>query len=206
MRTRDFKTSTVPRSSSTTQKKDKTISPSIALRTSIVCSEEESDCAEAYLSALLSSLRVEAEGGRILLVDPPVPSKERQQRLVELLFEKFLSEGIYLNNSAVLASFYCAKESALVVDIGGENTFVTPVHEGFRLRQGLAQEGFGGETVTRAFDAFLATNKPEVFDFDFLRRRNNLNTPAHELARLELAREVKESLFKVSTSQQKVLA
>ena len=166
--------------------------------------EEESECAEVYLASLLTALRADAADSRVFLVDPPLPCRERQQRLIELLFERLNVGGLYLSSSAVLASFYFSRESALIVDVGGENTFVTPVHDGFSLRRGLVHQAFGGEDITRQFDAFLAASRPDVFDFEFIRRRGSLHTPAHDLARLELVREVKEALFKVPPAHERV--
>lgn len=110
-----------------------------------------------------------------------------------------------MRNSATLASYYCSRESALVIDIGGENTFVTPVWDGFNLTNGAKHQKIGGEVVTREFDALLRQNKPQVFNLSFMKRRNNLSGPAHDLARLDLCRDVKETIFKVAKSKAKTL-
>lgn len=157
------------------------------------------------MSNMLSQLQVDPAQHTFFLVDSPTAdAAARQKKLIELFFETYGTSGLCMRNSAVLASAYCSRESALVIDIGGDNTFVTPVCDGFNLSTGAKHQRVGGETVTREFDRFLRTNKPNILNLSFMRRRGNLNCPAYDLARLELCRDVKESIFKVAKTHSKM--
>jgi actin-like protein 6A len=117
--------------------------------------------------------------------------------MLELLFEKFHCEGLFIKSSACLSSYLFSKESSLIIDIGGHNTFVTPVHDGFQINEKVKHFKFGGENLTFSLDSFLMNKKPELFDFSFFRRNKIKGTPLENFSRLELIRDIKHSTFKV---------
>lgn len=67
----------------------------------------------------------------MFIVEKPIESMEIKKSQVELLFEKFSTKGLYFKNSAILAAFFHSKENAIVIDVGGHNTNVSAVIEGF---------------------------------------------------------------------------
>lgn len=117
--------------------------------------------------------------------------------MLELLFEKFESRGLFIKSSACLSSYLFSKENSLIIDIGGHNTFVTPVNDGFQIDDKKREFKFGGENLTFSLDAFLMQNRPELFDFSFFRRNRLTGTPLENFGRLELIRDIKHSTFKV---------
>lgn len=86
---------------------------------------------EAYYSYLFDRLNFEAENSQIFTIEnsgEPVKPKRVQ---AELLFEHYGVGGLYFKSNAVLAAFLHSRENAVIVDVGGHNTFVTPIVEGF---------------------------------------------------------------------------
>ena len=117
--------------------------------------------------------------------------------MLELLFEKFNCEGLFIKSSACLSSYLFSKESSLIIDIGGHNTYVTPVNDGFQVDEKVKHAKFGGENQTFSLDSFLMDKKPEFFDFSFFRRNKIRGTPLENFSRLEIIRDIKHSTFKV---------
>ena len=118
--------------------------------------------------------------------------------MLELLFERFDTPGLFIKSSACLSSFLFSKESSLVIDIGGHNTFITPVHDGFQVEDKGKHYRFGGENLTFCFDSFLMKHKPDLFDFSFFRRNKIKGSALENFCRLDIVRDVKHSSFKVS--------
>lgn len=120
--------------------------------------------------------------------------------MLELLFEKFETEGLFIKSSACLSSFLFSKESSLIIDIGGHNTYITPVHDGFQVANKGRHFKFGGENLTFALDSFLMEKKPELFDFSFFRRNRIKDSALENFSRLEVMRDIKNSTFKVANA------
>jgi len=76
-------------------------------------------------------MNFEAPNSQMFLIENAAEHEKAKKNQVELLFEHFNIGGLYFKNNAVLSSFLHSKENAIVVDIGGYNSFVTPVVEGF---------------------------------------------------------------------------
>lgn len=120
-----------------------------------------------------------------------------RQSMLELLFETFKTKGLFIKSSACLSSYLFSKESSLIIDVGGHNTYVTPVHDGFQIENKGKHFQFGGENLTFSLDSFLMEKKPELFDFSFFRRNRIKGTPLENFSRLEIMRDIKHSTFKV---------
>jgi actin-related protein len=67
----------------------------------------------------------------LLMIEPPIESKDSRLKLVELVFEKLGGCGLSLYKSALLTSYLYSKENSFVIDIGANNTYITPIFEGF---------------------------------------------------------------------------
>ena len=117
--------------------------------------------------------------------------------MLELLFETFKTKGLFIKSSACLSSYLFSKESSLIIDVGGHNTFVTPVHDGFQIENKGKHFQFGGEDLTFSLDSFLMNKSPELFDFSFFRRNRVKGTVLENFSRLEIMRDIKHSTFKV---------
>ena len=87
---------------------------------------------EKYLEFLVhDEMRENLRETPLLLVEPPLQSKEFRLKLVELLFEKLEGCGLSLHKSALLTSYLYSKENSFIVDIGANYTHITPIFEGF---------------------------------------------------------------------------
>ncbi len=82
-------------------------------------------------------------------IEPPLSSKEYRQKLIELFFEEYEFNGLFMHKAPVLSTYLFGLESSLVVDIGAEYTHVVPVVEGFINPKGIIRANVGGESITR---------------------------------------------------------
>lgn len=62
----------------------------------------------------------------------------QRERLVETMFETFGVPALYMTKGAVLCAFAAGRATALVIDLGGGMTYVTPVHDGYALYRGVS--------------------------------------------------------------------
>jgi actin-related protein len=54
----------------------------------------------------------------LFYIEPPLSTKEYRQKLIELFYEAYEFNGLFMHKSAVLSTYLFALESSLVVDIG----------------------------------------------------------------------------------------
>ena len=128
-----------------------------------------------------------------------VHNERHRESILEILFEHFKIGGLCIKSSACLAAYLFSKEDALIIDIGGHNTYISPVHDGFQIDDEIIHRGFGGEDLTLFFDDFLARKRKSLMEFSFFKRNNLLGTGIENFARLEIVRDIKHTTFKVGS-------
>ena len=86
----------------------------------------------------------------------------RRKQLIqatELLMEKFDCPAMFIAPTPMLAAFSHGRQTALVVDIGAGGTRVTPVVDGFVLKQSQRRSGRGGDWIGNVQWKALLENK-----------------------------------------------
>jgi len=98
---------------------------------------EDWDVVEAiWEHTLKKRLVVEPNEHPILMGEPAHTTREKREKMVELLFEKHNPPAIFLAKNPCLAAFATGRATALVVDCGGGGTTVSAVHDGYVLYTG----------------------------------------------------------------------
>lgn len=134
-----------------------------------------------------------------------------------MLFEKFQSPALFMSKDAVLNCYSCGRTSGLVVDVGASGTVITPVVDGWVETKGLNKTFIGSRTM-------------DALAYDFLRRKtssqqllpqfrlmksvnadsvltvqrvalNNVHPTYESFMQLDIARQLKESVCKMSESR-----
>lgn len=85
---------------------------------------------------MFDSMMFDPSENSILMIEPP-GTENYKKEFVEHLFEKENCSGLLFKNNASLSAFLHSKEHAIVIDIGGHNTFISTVSEGDVVAQGL---------------------------------------------------------------------
>lgn len=117
--------------------------------------------------------------------------------MLEILFEEKNLKGLILQSSACLSSFLFSKENSLVIDIGGHNTYISSVYDGFQIHEKSRFERFGGENLTYSLDSYLMDTKKSFFDFSFFKKNKLNENKLSNFSRLEIIRDIKHSTFKI---------
>jgi actin-related protein 2 len=112
-------------------------------------------------------LKVDPRGRKVLLTEPPMNPKVNRQKMVQVMFEEYGFQGVYVAVQAVLTlyaqgeiSSVVMAESAdclgwlglttgVVVDSGDGVTHIVPVYDGYALPHLTRRLDIAGRDVTR---------------------------------------------------------
>eukprot|EP00923_Selenidium_pygospionis_P000311 GHVN01000630.1.p1 GENE.GHVN01000630.1~~GHVN01000630.1.p1 ORF type:complete len:456 (+),score=39.77 GHVN01000630.1:4940-6307(+) len=92
-------------------------------------------------------LGVDLVGKPVLLSEPSRHYKALRSKMVQLMFETFGVEAVYVVKSAVLSTFAVGKSAACIVDIGALGTSITPVQDGYTLQRSMSEYKVGGNLI-----------------------------------------------------------
>lgn len=82
----------------------------------------------------------------ILVESPVLLSQSSRERLCQVAFEKFKVPALFMGKAPVLTVFESGRHTGLVVDIGAGSVSVTPVYDGYVLKNSaVVQRGFGSD-------------------------------------------------------------
>ena len=86
----------------------------------------------------------------LILVESPVLwSQSAREKLCQVAFEKFRVPALFMGKAPVLTVFESGRHTGLVVDIGAGAVSVTPVYDGYVLKNAaVVQRGFGSEWLS----------------------------------------------------------
>lgn len=162
-------------------------------------------------------LGVNPQEHKILLTEPPLNPKKNRERMVEMMFEHFGFQGVYVGVQAVLTLYAQGKrregrvmtaviltntvsclnlniglQSGVVVDSGDGVTHIVPVYDGFSMPHLIKRLDIAGRDITRQLIKLLF-NRGYTFN---------------QTADFETARELKEKICYVSAdlTQERKLA
>lgn len=94
-------------------------------------------------------MQVDTTGRKILLTEPPMNPVANRQHMVEMMFEKYNFNGVYVAIQAVLALYAQGMSSGVVVDSGDGVTHIVPVYESVVLNHLTRRLDVAGRDVTR---------------------------------------------------------
>lgn len=94
-------------------------------------------------------LKINTNECKILLTEPPMNPKQNRERLVQVMFEKYGFQAVYVAIQAVLTLYAQGLLTGVVVDSGDGVTHTVPVFEGFSLPHLTRRLDVAGRAVTR---------------------------------------------------------
>lgn len=102
-------------------------------------------------------LKEEEDLPPLILVESPVLwSQSTRERLCQVAFEKFRVPALFMGKAPVLTVFESGRHTGLVVDIGAGSISVTPVYDGYVLKNAaVVQRGFGSEWLSKQLQIAL---------------------------------------------------
>lgn len=84
----------------------------------------------------------------MMMAEPGFNTSEKREKLCTLMFEKFDVPAFFLSKDAVLSAFASGRATALVLDLGGSCSRVSPVHDGYILKKGVIKNKLAGDALT----------------------------------------------------------
>ncbi|KAH0836839.1 actin actin-like protein [Lanmaoa asiatica] len=127
-------------------------------------------------------LKVDPRGRKVMLTEPPMNPKANRQRMVQVMFEEYGFQSVYVAIQAVLTLYAQGLTTGVVVDSGDGVTHIIPVYSGYSIPHLTRRLDIAGRDVTRYLIKLL------------LMRGYAFNRTAD----FETVREIKEKLCYVS--------
>ena len=81
----------------------------------------------------------------LLASEVPFNLKANRQRFTEMIFENYNFLGFYLATQTILALYASGRTTGMVIDSGYQVTHITPIYEGWALRNLSSQIEIGGK-------------------------------------------------------------
>jgi hypothetical protein len=85
-------------------------------------------------------------------------ARKQKERMLEVLMEGLDAPAVFLAPAPMLQAFCAGRQTALVVDVGGFGSRVTPVVDGLILQQSQRRSGRGGEWLNALQSHALTTH------------------------------------------------
>lgn len=117
---------------------------------------EDWDACDAILRhAYTGCVRSESSERPIMVCEQTWNTRDKREKLTELLFEKYNVPSLYLAKNAVLSTFCSGRGTALVVESGASCTSASPVYDGILVTQAVRRSDIAGNTITENFRHLL---------------------------------------------------
>ncbi|XP_057315033.1 actin-related protein 2 [Hydractinia symbiolongicarpus] len=96
-----------------------------------------------------TKLNVNPKECKVLLTEPPLNPSKNREKMVEVMFEKYGFDGVYIAIQAVLTLYAQGLLTGVVIDSGDGVTHICPVYEGFALPHLTRRLDIAGRDITK---------------------------------------------------------
>jgi len=96
-----------------------------------------------------SKMNIDPQNCKVLLTEPPLNPMKNRQKMIEVMFEKYQFEGVYIAIQAVLTLYAQGLLTGVVIDSGDGVTHICPVYEGFALPHLTRRLDIAGRDITK---------------------------------------------------------
>jgi actin-related protein 2 len=86
---------------------------------------------------------------KLLLTEPPMNPTKNREKMIEVMFEHYQFDGLYIAIQAVLTLYAQGLLTGVVVDSGDGVTHICPVYDGFALPHLTRRLDIAGRDITR---------------------------------------------------------
>ncbi|KAK7098169.1 actin-like protein 6A [Littorina saxatilis] len=83
----------------------------------------------------------------LLMSEPAWNTKNKREKMTEIMFEKYNIPAFFLCKNSVLSAFANGRSTALILDSGATHTSAVPVYDGYVLTQGIVKSPLAGEFI-----------------------------------------------------------
>ncbi|PFX16978.1 actin-related protein 2 [Stylophora pistillata] len=96
-----------------------------------------------------TKLNVDPKNCKVLLTEPPLNPTKNRAKMIEVMFENYQFEGVYIAIQAVLTLYAQGLLTGVVIDSGDGVTHICPVYEGFALPHLTRRLDIAGRDITK---------------------------------------------------------
>ncbi|KAK6184521.1 hypothetical protein SNE40_001833 [Patella caerulea] len=93
-------------------------------------------------------IKSDADHHPVMMSEPAWNTREKRERMTEIMFEKYNVPAFFLSKSPVLSAFANGRSTALILDSGATHTSAVPVYDGYVLQHGIVKSPLAGDFVT----------------------------------------------------------
>ena len=145
------------------------------------------DMEKVWKHIFSDELKIDPSVHNVLLTEAAMTSKFQREKMVQIMFERFKTPGVYIINPATLSLYASGKFTGLVCESGEGVTKCVPVFDGYAIHDAINKMYFGGRDITDYLVKLL----------------NKAGYPLMTNSEREIAREIKEKLCDVFNYEMK---
>jgi len=94
-------------------------------------------------------LNIDPTNSKVLLTEPPLNPLRNREKMIEVMFEKYGFDSVYIAIQAVLTLYSQGLLTGVVLDAGDGVSHICPVYEGFALPHLTRRLDIAGRDITR---------------------------------------------------------
>ncbi|XP_053400003.1 actin-related protein 2-like [Mercenaria mercenaria] len=94
-------------------------------------------------------LDIDTKNSKVLLTEPPMNPLKNREKMLEVMFETYKFQGVYIAMQAVLTLYAQGLTTGVVVDSGDGVTHICPVYEGSVLTHLVRRLDIAGRDITK---------------------------------------------------------
>ena len=134
----------------------------------IICNWD--DCEKIWHHTFYNELKISPQEHKILLTEAPFGGKANREKLVQIMFETYNVNGLYVAIDAVLALYASGRTTGLVISSGTGLSHTVPIYEGYALPHATMRYDVAGKNVTEYLQQILTNAtftdaaEPEVWN------------------------------------------
>ncbi|MCQ2816327.1 MAG: actin family protein [archaeon] len=102
-------------------------------------------------------LKISPEDCLSVITESPLNPKKYREKSIEILFELFDFEGVYLINKSILSLYASGRSTGCVVDSGYGVSYIVPVFEGYMSPKTVLSLNLGGRHLDKYLNSVLTT-------------------------------------------------
>ncbi|KAM5165141.1 actin-like protein 6A [Mantella aurantiaca] len=103
---------------------------------------------QAILDYSFKTLNAKPRLHPVLMSEAVWNTREKREKLTELMFEHYHIPAFYLSKSAVLSTFSSGRNTGLILDSGSQCTAAIPIHDGNIIHKGIVKSPLAGDFIT----------------------------------------------------------